>query len=61
MKKGVDERIDKGVFRWFNHVERMENDKIAKRVYIRKCAGSCSVSRSQKRCIYTVKDSLDVR
>ena len=30
--KGVDEKIDEGVLRWFGHVERMENDRIAKRV-----------------------------
>ena len=32
--KGVDERIDEGVLWWFSHVERIENDRIAKRVYI---------------------------
>ena len=41
--KGVDERIDEGVLRWFCHVERMENDRIAKRVYVGECAGSRSV------------------
>ena len=30
--KGVDERIDEGVLRWFDHVERIENDRIARRV-----------------------------
>ena len=29
--KGVDERIDEGVLRWFGHVERVEKDMIAKR------------------------------
>ena len=29
--KGVDGRIDEGVLRWFDHVERMENDRIDKR------------------------------
>ena len=38
--KGVDEKIDEGVLRWFGHVERMENDMIAKGVYVGKCAGS---------------------
>ena len=28
--KGVDERIDVGVLQLFGHVERMENDMIAK-------------------------------
>ena len=36
MKK-VDERIDDGVLWWFGHVERIENDRIPKRVY----AGVC--------------------
>ena len=31
--KGLDERIDEGVLRWFVHVERMESDR-AKRVYV---------------------------
>ena len=36
MNKGVgrsDERIDEGV-RWFDHVEKTENNRIAKRVYV---------------------------
>ena len=28
-----DEKIDKGVLRWFSHVERMDNVRIAERVY----------------------------
>ena len=43
MTKGVNERIGKGVLRWFGHVERMEKDRIAKRVYVEECAGSRSV------------------
>ena len=39
MTKGVDERIDESVLRWFGHVERMEKDRIAKRVFVGKCAG----------------------
>ena len=37
VKKSIDKR--KGVLRWFGHVERMENDMIAKRVYVREFAG----------------------
>ena len=55
--KRVDERIDEGVLRWFGHVKRMENDRIAKRVYVRECAGSRSVGR----WIDTVKDCLKKR
>ena len=39
--RGADEKIDKGVLR-FGHVERMENDRIGKRVYVGECAGSLS-------------------
>ena len=47
--KGVDERIDEGVLRWFGHMERMEDDKIAKKVGVGECAGSLSVGRPRKR------------
>ena len=36
VNKGLDERIDEGILRWFTHVERMERDRTAKRVYVRK-------------------------
>ena len=58
MTKGEDEKIDESVFRWFGHVERMENDRIAKMVYIWECAGSHSVGRPRKKWIDTVKDCL---
>ena len=32
VKKYLDESTDEGAFRWFGHVERMESDRIAKRV-----------------------------
>ena len=41
----VDERIDEGVLQWFGPVERIEKDKIAKRVCVGECAGSRSVGR----------------
>ena len=64
--KGVEERIDDGFLQWFGHVERMENDRIAKRVYVEECAGSHPVGRLRKRWIDTLKEclrkrSLDVR
>ena len=34
-QKGADKRIG-----WFGHTERMENDRIAKLVYVRECVGS---------------------
>ena len=35
-----------------------ERDRIAKRIYVGECAGSRSVSRSRKRWIDTVKETL---
>ena len=29
VRKGLDERIDEDVLRWFSHVERTERDRIA--------------------------------
>ena len=56
--KGLNEGIDEGVLRWFGHMER---DRIAKRVYVRECAGSCSGGRPRKRCTETVKECLRKR
>ena len=58
MRKGLGERIDEGVLRWCGHVERMESDSIAKRVYVGECAGSRSEGRPRKRWIDTVKECL---
>ena len=43
MRKAVDENIDEGVLRWFGHVERIENGRIVKRVYVGDCASSRSL------------------
>ena len=48
VKKGVDEKIDEGVLRWFGHAERIENVRIIERVYVGVCSGSRSVDRPQK-------------
>ena len=61
MKKGLDERIDELVLRWFGHVERMKKDSITKRVYVGECAGSRSVYRPRERWIDTVKECLRKR
>ena len=58
MKEGLDESIDEGVLRRFGHVERMERERIAKRVYVGECAGSSSVGRPRKRWIDTAKECL---
>ena len=59
--KSVDEKIDEGVFRCFGHVERMENDRITKRVCEGECPGSRSVGRPRKRWTDTVKQCLNKR
>ena len=46
------------VSRWFTHLERMENDRIAKRFYVRECAGNHSMGKPRKRWIDTVKVCL---
>ena len=61
MRSGLDERIDESVLRWFGHVEIMERDRIAKRVYVGECAGSHSVGRPRKRWIDTAKECLRKR
>ena len=62
-----DKRFD-GVLQWFSQVDRMENDRIAKRLYAGERAGSRLVSRPRNRWIDTMKDcfclkkrGLDVR
>ena len=59
--KAVDKKIDEDVLRWFSHMERMENDRTAKRVYIGECFGSRSVDRPRKRWIDTVRECLKKR
>ena len=58
VKKGLDERNDEGIQRWFRYVER---DRIAKRVYVGECPGSRSVGRPRKRWIDTMKECLKKR
>ena len=58
MMKGVNKRIGEGVLWLFGHVERMENDRIDKKVYVRECVGSSLVSRPWKRWMDTEKECL---
>ena len=45
----------------FGNVKRMENVRIAKRVYVGECVGSRSVGRPRKRWTDIVKDCLNKR
>ena len=49
MIKRIDERTDETVHRWFNHIDRMGKDKVAKRVYMAVRMGSRSVCRPWKK------------
>ena len=59
--KEVDERIDEGVLRWFSQVDRMEKERIAKRIYVGECASSRFVGRPRKRWNDTMKNCLRKR
>ena len=48
MAKGVEERIEEDVLHWSSHVERMENDRIAKRLYIGEFADISSAGQPRK-------------
>ena len=44
---GADERVKEIIFQWFGPIERMGNDRIAKRVYVGKYVGSRLVGREE--------------
>ena len=48
---GVAIWVDESVLRLFDHIERTENDRIAKRVYMRECVGTRLVDRGRGRLI----------
>ena len=54
--KTVDEKIYESAFRWFGHIERMEYDKIAKRVHMGECLGSHLVGRLWNRLTDSVNE-----
>ena len=55
MTKDVDGKIDEDFLQLSGHLERMENDRIAKRVYVGECTSSCSVDKLRKKWIDSVK------
>ena len=49
--KGVNKKINginECVLQWLEYVQKMENDRITKRVYVGECTGSFSVGWSRK-------------
>ena len=51
----MDERIDKYILPWLGYIERMENDRTAKRC-MWEYVGSCLASQVQKRWNDSVND-----
>ena len=49
-------RVDERVFRCFSYIERMGNDRIAKRVYVGEFIGNCLISQLWKKHINSVND-----
>ena len=55
VRKGLNDTIEEEVLQWLSHEERMERDRITKRVYVGECAGSRSLGRPCKRWIDTME------
>src|SRR5678815_4421311 len=61
VKKGVNERINESTFRWFGHVERMDDGRLVKPIYSSQCAGNRPAGRQKKKWIESVKECLEER
>ena len=61
VKKGVNERINETILRWFGHLERMDESRLVKRMYNGECVGKRPVGRPKKRWIDSVKECLNER
>ena len=48
VKNGVNEKIAESVLRWFGHLERMDGNRLVKRMYNGECEGDRSVRRPKK-------------
>ena len=54
----MSQRIDQGVLRWFRHIERMGDDRMAKRVYASNVRGVRRRGRPRKCWMDGVKELL---
>ena len=57
-KLSLLERADRGILRWFGHLERMSVERIVKKVYKSKVDGVRRVGRPRRRWLDGVKDVL---
>src|SRR5678815_2173447 len=60
VKKGVNERINESMLRWFGHVERMNDSRLIKRMHNGECVGNRPAARPKK-WIELVKECLKER
>ena len=58
--KGMDKKTDEGILRWFSYVQKMENNRIDKKIYVGESAGSWSVDRPRNRWIDIVFKEREV-
>src|SRR5678816_3380272 len=61
VKKGVNERINESMLRWFGHVERVNDSRLVKRMYSGECVGNRPAGRPKKKWIESVKKCLEER
>src|SRR5678815_4204400 len=61
VKKGVNERINESMLRWFGHVERMNGSRLVKRMYCGECVGNRPAGRTKKKWIESVNECLKER
>lgn len=59
--KGMDELIDESVLRWYGHVERMEGERVVRRVYVSEGVGRRSIGRPRKRWKDNVSECIRKR
>src|SRR5678815_4693102 len=61
VKKGVNERINESMLRWFGHVERMNDSRLVKRMYSVECVGNRPAGRPKRKWIESVNECLKER
>jgi len=59
--RSLSERVDQKVLRWFGHMERMEGERLVKRVWIANASGVRPRGRPKIRWMDGVERALDVR
>ena len=61
MRRELAARVDMNVFRWFCHVERMDNDQLLKKVMNAKVDGRSASGRPRFGWMNEVKSALNDR